>query len=68
MSPNHNQITINPKSVIRPNVRHNAFFYRSVHAITAFLSPSCAHPCFDVVRYAYTSDAANVLETNVNKT
>ncbi len=38
----------------------------SIHAISAFLSASCPHPCLDVARYAFTSDAANLLETNTN--
>ena len=39
---------------------------RSVHAISAFLSASCPHPCLDVARYAFASDAPNLLETNTN--
>ena len=32
----------------------------------AFLSASCPHPCLAVARYAFASDAANLLETNTN--
>ncbi len=40
----------------------------SIYAIYAFLSASCPHPCLAVARYAFASDAANLLETNINLT
>ena len=41
-------------------------FFRSVNAISAFLSASCPHLCLAVARYDFASDAANLLETNTN--
>ena len=41
-------------------------FFRSLYAISAFLSASCPHPCLAVARYAFASDMANLLETNTN--
>ena len=37
----------------------------SVYSISAFLSASCPHRCLAVARYAFASDAANLLETNI---
>jgi hypothetical protein len=38
----------------------------SVYAISAFLSASFPHRCLAVARYAFASDATNLLETNAN--
>ena len=57
---------IKPKSVIRPTYISFSRFFRSLYAISAFLSASCPHPCLAVARYAFDSGMDNLLETNTN--
>ena len=52
---------------VPPTVRHILVLLLVLQE-SAFLSASCPHHCLDVARYAFTSDAANLLETNANLT
>ena len=67
----HEFMVITWKFVLNPNRSlgrlFNPFhFFRSVYAISAFLSASWPHPCLAVARYVFASDEANLLGTNTN--
>ena len=56
-----------PKSIIRPKQGNYQDIIASFQLLSAFLSASCFHLCFDIARYAFNAGCRNLLETNTNK-